>query len=381
MEALKQVVDASSYLRKDQSMMSTMSGMFFGGKGNKYAHLKSMNRLQRHAEITFAESYLIKALLSLITEANMVTFMKEGLAIRQSYTIYKTCYKYLLSIFQENGSQGLIDEGIDNHFITSVYLGVGGFNLILSILPDKILRIFEIIGFTGHRDFGLQCLSIGAAWPETELTPVTSKRRLKAKKAVNFFSEAFAGESGLGSRKFICDMMLTLYHVLLSTMVQLPGCDFPLASKVVKSNLEQHPRSFIYLIYQGKISQAMRDARNAIQKLKDVLHIQKDWRQLSHVCFWDLGICYAAIGDWLKAAEYFDILYQENKWSKSIYLYLKAVMLYTADPVKYKSDVAEMMHTVPTLLKKVAGKSIPLEVISINLEIRVQESSQVFFAK
>lgn len=41
----------------------------------------------------YAECYLLKAILSILTESNMMTFMKEGLAIRQSYSIYKTCYK------------------------------------------------------------------------------------------------------------------------------------------------------------------------------------------------------------------------------------------------------------------------------------------------
>ena len=293
----------------------------------------------------------------------MVTFVKEGLAIRQSFNIYKTCYKFLLNIFEKSGCQGLIDAGVDNHFVTSVYLGLGGFNLILSILPAKLLRLFEIIGFGGNRDFGLECLSLGAGWPiEHNQEPLSNWSKLKAKKAVNFFSDSFPPEEKPGTRRFICDLALSLYHVLLSTMVRLPGCDFPLASDQIAINLKDTPNSFLYLIFSAKVSQAKRLTDDAINKFNLVIEKQKDWRQLSHVCFWDLGLCYAAVGEWTKAADCFDILYKENKWSPSIYLYLKAVMLYTADPSKNKTEIQEMMKTIPSLLKRVAGRSIPLEV-------------------
>ena len=292
----------------------------------------------------------------------MVTFVKESLAIRQSFNIYKTCYKFLLTIFEKNGHQGLIDAGVDNHFVTSVYLGMGGFNLILSILPAKLLRLFEIIGFGGNRDFGLECLCLGAGWPTEKLKNNDPLAKLKIKKAVNFFSDSFPQEEKPGTRRFICDLALSLYHVLLSTMVRLPGCDFPLASKQIGQNLTANPNSFIYLIFGAKVSQAKRETLDAIEKFQMVIEKQKDWRQLSHICFWDLGLCYAACGEWIKASDCFDTLYKENKWSPSIYLYLKAVMLYTADPSKYKQEVSEMMKIVPTLVKKVAGRSIPLEV-------------------
>jgi tetratricopeptide (TPR) repeat protein len=363
MDAMRNAIEAASYLRKDQSIISSFSGMFFGtSKTSKFDHLKSLTLLQKHAELVYAEAYFLKALLSLITESNMVTFVKEGLAIRQAYSMYKVFYKFLNHIMQNEGPEGLLKHGIDNRFVTGVYLGIGGFNLMLSILPEKVLRIFEFIGFSGNRKFGMQCLALGANWELDPNSPIIQKR-VKTKSATNFYSDIIPVETGPGSRKFICDIILSLYHVLLSTMVQLPGCDVPTASKVIQGNLEKNPDSFLYLIFKGKVSQANRQIKDAINEFTLVTEKQIDWRQLSHVCFWDIGVCYAAIGDWNKAAEYFDILYQENRWSKSIYLYMKAIFLYTADPVKNKVQVAEMLQEVPNHLKKVAGKSIPLEVI------------------
>jgi tetratricopeptide (TPR) repeat protein len=369
METLRSVVDTSSALRKEQSMMSSFSGMIFrGGTKGKYGHLKTMSRLQKHAEVTYAESYLLKALLSLLTEGNMVTFMKEGLAIRQSYQIFKTCYKFLASIVKEEGKEGLKKNGIDSHFISAVYLGMGGFNLMLSILPEKLLRIFEVIGFSGHRDFGMQCLTLGAHWTMDTKSP--NIKGLKKKEALDFFSDSIPVEVIPGTRRFMCDIMLTMYHVLLSTMIQLPGCNIPKAAEMIDKSLKKFPDSFIYLIFKGKVSQSRKQLEDSIKEFNTVVEIQKDWRQLAHVCFWDIGLSYAALGEWEKSAEYFDILHRENKWSPAIYIYLKAVMLYTANSVKHATDVEEMMTKVPTLTKKVAGKSVPLEVLIFDREIR-----------
>jgi tetratricopeptide (TPR) repeat protein len=375
MDALKSVVEASSALRKEQSLMSSFSGMIFGGsQKGKFGHLKSMNRLQKHAEVIYAESYLLKALLSLLTEGNMVTFVKEGLAIRQSYQIFKSCYKFLNNIVKEEGRDGLKKNGIDSHFISAVYLGMGSFNLMLSILPSKLLRVFEVIGFGGHRDFGMQCLALCANWQMDTKSPIT--KGIKQKEAVNFFSESMPVEDHPGTRRFICDIMLTMYHVLLSTMIQLPGCNIPKASQMINKNLEKYPESFMYFIFKGKVSQAARRLEDAISEFNTVIDKQKDWRQLAHVCFWDIGLSYGALGEWTKAGEYFDTLFKENKWSPAIYMYLKAVMLYTADPVKNIKEVEEMMTKVPTLLKKVAGKSIPLEVLYFNCRNSLQGNQE-----
>ncbi|KAJ2994282.1 hypothetical protein HDV02_001717 [Globomyces sp. JEL0801] len=361
MDSLKNTVEASSYLRKEQSFMSSFSGMVFGSsEKTKLETLSSMTRYQKHAEIIFAESYLLKAVLSLITEANMVTFMKDAMAIRHSYSVYKICYKYLQKIVETEGKEGLVEHDIDSHFVTGVYLGMGAFNLMLSILPQKLLRIFEMIGFGGHRDFGMKCLALGAQWSGLEVASPSAVVK-KKKVVIDMFSDQVPVEASPGTRKFLCDIILHTYHIVLATMVQLPGCDVPHATKMMDINLTNHPNSFLYLIFKGKLSQSQRNITQAIEDFNRVVTIQKDWRQLAHVCFWELAVCHAAIGKWEKAAEYADILYKENKWSKSIYLYLKGTFLYCADPIKFKSQIADIMKEVPKHLKKVAGKSIPLE--------------------
>lgn len=235
----------------------------------------------------------------------------------------------------------------------------------LSIMPAKLLRIFEFIGFSGQREFGMKCLALGADWPAEELeSPVKQAGTIK-KRAVDFYSDTVVREEGLGLRKFVCGINLHMYHVMISSMIQLPACNIKLATKMVDSTLREHKDSFLFLLIRAKVSQTERKLERAILELEKVISVQKDWRQLAHLCFWDLGISHAALGNYEKAATYFEILFKENEWSKAIYLYLFAVLLYEADPIKNKAQVSELLKKIPNHLKKIAGKSVPLEVCNL----------------
>lgn len=48
------------------------------------------------------------------------------------------------------------------HFESGVRMGIGGYNLITSHLPDRILRLFSFIGMGGNRVYGLRQLERAA---------------------------------------------------------------------------------------------------------------------------------------------------------------------------------------------------------------------------
>ncbi|EGF80180.1 hypothetical protein BATDEDRAFT_11444, partial [Batrachochytrium dendrobatidis JAM81] len=333
MDALHITVEVAQVLRKEQTIVGSLTGFVFGGgRGGKDGlHFMKMTRIQRHAEVVFAEAYLLQAVLSLLTDTNMVTFVREGLNIRQAYSIFKSGFLFLERVWDEEGSHGLISHQIDQHFINAVYHGIGTFNLVLSVLPARLINLFEMIGFSGNRQFGMRCLE------------------LDGKQAVT------------GVRSFLCDLSLHMYHIVLSSMIQMPGCNVPLSRQVLTLNLQNHPDSFLYLTLQARLLQSEAKPDQAIIKLNRVIDIQNDWRQLAHICFWDLGMCHAALGNWKQASECYKILFEESTWSPAIYLYLQAAFLYMHDAIGCKQDIETMLKQVPKLCKKVAGKSIPLE--------------------
>lgn len=341
--------------------------MIFGGaQKNKISIIKSMTFLERQVELCHAESYLLKAILSILTDSNFTTFIKEAIAIKQSYATYKACYKFMAKTFAEGGPAALVENNIDSIFVTGIYLGIGGFNLILSLLPERLLKLFEFIGFSGQLEFGMQCLAIGGVWPIQELLAKpkkVTKKKLKQKSAINFYCDEIPQETGCGTRKFMCEIMLHIYHVVIAGTIPVPACNIPVAKRMADRGLSDFPNSFLFLMVRGKVSQTQRELSQAVDQLGKVVEVQKDWRQLAHVCFWEMGISLAADGKYQEAADYFGILLKESEWSKGIFSYFRAVLLYEVDPVKYKAEVADLLQKVPTYMKKIAGKSIPLEVL------------------
>ncbi|KND04437.1 uncharacterized protein SPPG_00166 [Spizellomyces punctatus DAOM BR117] len=381
-DALRNTLEMATLFRKEQGLVASFTGMVMRAKEG--SHLKNMTTLQRHAELVYAEAHLLKSMLSLVTDTNMVAFVREGLNIRSAYNVYKSCYRFLQRVYdEEGGAQGLVKNGVDEHFVSGVLLGVGGFNVTLSMLPGKVLRLFELIGFSGDRDFGLSRLEIGGKWPVNDRTAIISRGKshkpgkgnsgakglhsredsLPAGSDINrvpFAMPETNSKTG-GLRKFLCDLVLLGYHIILSSAVQLPDCDIPFAKEILSVSLKKYPDSFIFLALHGRLFQTEGKPSAAIAEYKRVMNLQSDWRQLVHVCVWDSGICNGALGDWTEAANCYEVLFKESRWSKAIYRYMQAVYLYAIDEEKNRDTVAAMLKEVPKLTQKIAGKSIPME--------------------
>jgi hypothetical protein len=311
--ALENSVELASMLRKPQGIMSSLTGYLTGKGAKEVNHLKSMNKLERHAELVYAESFLIKALLSLVTDTNMVAFIREGLKIRASYSIFKYMYRFLRKIYKDEGEEGFQKHNIDEHFISGVLFGNGAFNMILSMMPSKLLRLFEFMGFSGNRQFSISCLETGAKWPKRD----NSKCYPEPKKGVPLDKTIvpFKVKDGMaGNRAFLSDLCLLSYHIIFSSMIQLPDSNLPLAGTMIEIQLKKYPESFIFLVLKARLEQSKCNPDLAETQYIKVIDKQRDWRNLTHISFWDLGFCQAAQGKWEEAAASFEVLHKESKW-------------------------------------------------------------------
>ncbi|KAJ3035838.1 hypothetical protein HDV00_003373 [Rhizophlyctis rosea] len=400
-EAINITVEmAQAWRKKEAGMVASLAGSVVGlvwssggsssstdkSKRPDPTGLRSMTNLQRHAEIVFAEAFLMKAMLSLLTDTNMIAFVREGMNIRNAYNVYKTCYKFLETELEEVGPEGLRAEGVDEHFASGVLLGIGAFNMVFSMVPPRVLRVFEMIGFSGDRAFGLSRLQLGGGWSGTEgiedpPASQSTKPKKKGNKAATVPQRSTETDAAWaaflsppsspdaedsptppgGLRKPLCNLVLLTYHIILSSQIQLPDCNLPFSHRVLHSELLHHPDSFIFLTYQGRLLQTQRDPLSAISQYKRVMAMQKEWKQLSHVCLWDMGLCYLALGMFGEAAGCYEVLRRESRWSRSMYAYLLGVSLYCQDREGNMERVVELFEDVPKLRRKVAGRSIPIE--------------------
>ena len=173
MEALKNLTDMASAHRKEHGFLNYFATMVSSTSVDDHIKsipfilfmmidLQGMSPVQKHAELVFAEGYLFKAMLSLITDKNLMAFVREGMHIREAYNTINQLFKFIRHLIKDCPEEEidiLLDEnGVDYHFLSGVLNGMGIFNMIFSMLPSRLLSVFEIIGFSGDRDFALTCL-------------------------------------------------------------------------------------------------------------------------------------------------------------------------------------------------------------------------------
>ncbi|OZJ05668.1 hypothetical protein BZG36_01408 [Bifiguratus adelaidae] len=348
-DSLREAVTVANSLRKkDSGLVENLTSWVKGSASVET--IKSMTRIQRHAELVYAESYLLKAIISIISDESFVAFIREGLNIRNAYAMYKSLQRFLVAVTQEDAEDVDISRyQIDEHFTSGVALGVSLFSLMLSMLPNTVLKIFEIIGFSGNRQFAFDTLEAVGNWSHDPDAP-TMRRQ--------------PDEEGI--RRQFCDMAIIVYHVVVNGFLPVGDADLPFAEKILKYNLQFYPNGILFIYFYGRLEHAKGNIYSAIDKYQRAISIQKDWKQLQHICYWDLGINYMAVRDWASAQQCYDVLQQESNWSKAVYTYQKALNLYILCKEgkvnkERMQEVVEEMKKVPGLTQKIAGKSIPIE--------------------
>lgn len=113
--------------------------------------IKAIKEEELHAEICYAECLILKSTITFIQEENILGFLKSGISIGLSYQIYKDCQQVLTQI-PSNQSKTY------RHLVGGIKFGLGAFNLILSLVPPKILKLLNIVGYYGNREAGLALL-------------------------------------------------------------------------------------------------------------------------------------------------------------------------------------------------------------------------------
>ena len=142
-----------------------------------------------------------------------------------------------------NSSKPLCDPSINSHFRSGVYLGVGMCNIILSMIPGKLMTLIELFGYKGDRKVGLELLMKAGGWVENSDEPEIGTGEL-----FTFFRSRRAyiwDKADEGVRRAVCDMALLLFHLILSGFT-FDGVDISVASKILKWNLKRYPNGISF---------------------------------------------------------------------------------------------------------------------------------------
>jgi len=124
---------------------------------------------------TVADAEVVQALLGIVYSGDWLSFIKEALNMRTTAIVYRLLEKYLDAQDAEAQKKGLPeDPTIDPHFRSGVYLGVGVNNIILSLLPSRLISVIELFGYKGDRALGLRMLEKAGGWSKDSDEPSVS---------------------------------------------------------------------------------------------------------------------------------------------------------------------------------------------------------------
>uniref|UniRef100_A0A8C3G4L2 Tetratricopeptide repeat protein 39B n=1 Tax=Cyclopterus lumpus TaxID=8103 RepID=A0A8C3G4L2_CYCLU len=326
MATIKEALHTCQRFRKKNSVIGSLSSLISNRKSPSCLCVTE----EMHAEICYAECLLQKAMLTFVQvrtvylftclpvymftcDENMISFIKGGIKVQTSYQIYKDCQNGISTSQDPDGQSDVFRQ-----FDGGVKLGVGSFNLMLSLLPHRILRLLEFIGFSGNRAFGLSQLKEGA--------------------------------SSHSLRSIFCALTLLFYNTYVSLILGTGEGNLAEADALLEPYQQKYPKGSIVLFYSARISTLRGNFEKARAKYEECISSQQEWKQIHHLCYWELMWTHSYQQEWQQAYEYADLLCKESRWSKAIYVYQKAAilsMMSEEDVKKTGEDVVELFKSGP----------------------------------
>uniref|UniRef100_A0A8C9T9L3 Tetratricopeptide repeat protein 39A-like n=1 Tax=Scleropages formosus TaxID=113540 RepID=A0A8C9T9L3_SCLFO len=322
------IVSAGSTMKRAQEICQRWGSAFVS---RIHSHTQEL-----HAEVCYAECLLQRAALTFLQDENMVSFIKGGIKVRNSYLIYRELHNFISSKKLHKGPNHFHLEG-------GVSLGIGAFNLTLSLFPARILRLLEFAGFSGDKEYGL--------------------------------SQLHEGATTLNLRSMLCVLLLLCYHTFLSFILGTGEGDVADAEKLLKPFRVRYPHVFFF--FSLPVTPLL---DQAVALFEDGCKAQQAWKQFHHMCYWELMWCFTIKRAWKMAYFYADLLSQESCWSKAMYVYMKAACLSMLPPEEarpFGENEVELFRQVPSLKQKIAGKSPPTEKFAIRKARRYKAEQPV----
>ncbi|CAI4231720.1 unnamed protein product [Auanema sp. JU1783] len=318
MDACKSATNVIYAFRQKSSLSETL---FFKSK--------TWTDEELHAELCYAEILLIRAVLTFFHDDNFASFIKGALNIRTCYRLYRSCEKMM------NDEELWIgrDKQVRDQFEAGVRMGLGTFNLMISTLPSKVLRLLEVVGFTGDKETGMRELIHCSSMTGTLHSP-------------------------------LCTLLLLTWHLVVCFVFGAGKPDIALCHRLLPSMINKYPKGSLILFLRARLLLVSSDINSAIYFFNQSIQCQYVYKQFHHGCYWELLFAHSYLGEWSIAANYAKLLVNESRWSRCVYTYMLAIFFAadeSTDPQKRDETVALLSKKVDGLRYRIAGKSIPIE--------------------
>lgn len=290
-------------------------------------------------KIIVADCHLYLAMISFIQQ-EITGYIKGGWTLRKAWKIYEKTYDHIESLHKIAYEEKRVDKRVKTNVNLklreqalsipydilerlrgSVCFGYGLFNLCVSLIPQKLLRVVNMIGFHGDRQIGL-----------TALTSASDSKDMKAPLAM---------------------LALLWYHTVVRPFFAIdgdkPDCGIPAAEAIMAEHEQFYSQSSLVLFFKGRIQRCKRNIEGALVSFENSYQASEEQREIQLMCAYEIGWCCLMELNWKKALVYFSMLRRESKWSTCYYTYLTALSCGLAGN---KVECLELFAEVPKAMKR-----------------------------
>ncbi|XP_003472962.1 tetratricopeptide repeat protein 39B-like [Cavia porcellus] len=318
MNAAKEALKTCNNFRKKGRLMSLYHLVSRQG-------INAVTEEELHAEVCYAECLILKAAITFIQDDSLLGFLKSGINIGASYQTYKDCQQVVAYMSHSHSKA-------HRHLVGGIKFGLGAFNLMLSLVPPRTLKLLNIVGYSGDREVGLALLHESA--------------------------------SELHINNILSVLTLLFYYNYIYVAFGIENISNSATENLLLTYLKRFPNCVILKFFHARLSMLRGNFEKAQLKLQDCIFIQSEWKQVHHLCYWELMWCHVFLQNWRQAYYCAHLLYLHSRWSKATYVYSKAVILalLPSDFVKsVKEDTNSLFLNVDSLRIKILGTPVPIE--------------------
>ncbi|KAL1918253.1 uncharacterized protein VTP21DRAFT_2913 [Calcarisporiella thermophila] len=301
------------------------------------------------SELVVAEANLLLFMLVFIQRSNQ-PLIKAALYVKRCQTLYSAIRKFVVAIEKES-ENGIDITGynIDVDFYSGITFGPAILAIGISyinMLHRYNAFLLRVAGFKGNREYGLTLLKATGGWQQETNSSYYERAALR-------------GRSGL--RQLFCDVVISIFQVVVSGFLMNPSYDLTTAVKISNFLVTRYEHSIIFLYISGVTQMVSSNIDAAISIFEFATHTRQEWRQILHCSCWYLFLCYCIVLDWEKALNSINILAMESMWSKATYCYHRAVAMYILGDKVNSNEVIIAMADINRQVYRFGRKCLPIE--------------------
>ncbi|KAI9349981.1 hypothetical protein BD770DRAFT_394810 [Pilaira anomala] len=362
---------AAYKLRKAYKLYEQMFESLTGQKASEYAHIlktttadplfeqqqqpeNSPSLSSLLANSTHVKSSWTEKRISLFHIPTTTSSRKSSLDSHKSNKLKRRPMSNLDSLCSIENMPSSCDSFIviDNAIESGIFFGTGLFSLIFSLLPPRVNRILNTLGFHSSRPFALHLL----------------QRSFKNQ-------GLYSSLSALSLLAYYTNLSLFIHPQLLPNSLSLEN-----ARQTLDQMKTFFPHGKIWKLLEGKLCKMEGKTRRGVEILRDARrrdntrqqHKKKEGgksnvtelAQLQALAVYEMGWGQIFLGDYFQAAETFFRLESMNNWSRAFYHYIATCCMFADE--EYDKSALEFMQ-IPSILKRkrhLGGRLLPNEIFA-----------------